>query len=163
MTDLLLLPPPKRSRSRRLRKKLRIGEFQMLGFEYELIWRSAPTIDMQDRFVDQLLEEIIEPRGLSLGGGLNCGFIAARRGSVTQDDRAAFDRWVRCWSDLLEIQIGPLRDAWYDEAPGASAIRSGAARTWKTTTTSGASAGRCGFGPGSRAWPSLIDFQGGSN
>ena len=38
MTDLLVLPPPKRSRSRRLRKKLHIGEFQVLGFDYELTW-----------------------------------------------------------------------------------------------------------------------------
>ena len=77
MTDLLVLPPPKRSRSRRLRKKLHIGEFQVLGFDYELTWRVAPSIDVQDQFIDQLLENLVAPRALSLGGGVNCGFVAA--------------------------------------------------------------------------------------
>lgn len=117
MDDALALPPPKRNRSRRLRKKLRIDEFKILGFEYELTWRTAPSVDTQDRFIDQLLEDIVEPRSLSLGGGLNCGFVSARRGSVTEDDRAAFAQWLRQWSDLVVIEVGALRDAWYDEAP----------------------------------------------
>ncbi|MDR7299669.1 uncharacterized protein YggL (DUF469 family) [Pelomonas aquatica] len=91
MLDLLVLPPPKRSRSRRLCKKLHIAEFQVLGFDYELTWRVAPSIDVLDRFIDQLLEDFIEPRALSLGGGVNCGFVAARRGSVTDEDRLAFE------------------------------------------------------------------------
>lgn len=119
MTDLIVLPPPKRTRSRRLRKKLRIGEFQTLGFDYELIWQAPPSIELQDRFIDQLLEQVIEPRALSLGGGLTCGFVAARRGSVTEADREAFDGWIRNWSDIAMSEIGHLRDAWYDEAPGA--------------------------------------------
>ena len=81
MTDLLVLRPPKRSRSRRLRKKLHIGEFQVLGFDYELTWRVAPSIDVQDRFIDQLLEDLVAPRALSLGGGVNCGFVAVFRDS----------------------------------------------------------------------------------
>lgn len=117
MSDLLVLRPPKRSRSRRLRKKLRIDEFQVLGFEYELTWREAPSIDVQDRFIDALLTHLIEPRALSLGGGVTCGFVAARRGSVTAEDRAAFDNWLRRWPDLEEIKVSPLRDAWYDVAP----------------------------------------------
>ena len=52
-----------------------------------------------------------------MGGGVNCGFVAARRGSVTDADRAAFESWLGRWPDLAEIKVGPLRDAWYDEAP----------------------------------------------
>lgn len=33
MTDLIVRPRPKRTRSQRLSKKLRIGEFQNLGFD----------------------------------------------------------------------------------------------------------------------------------
>jgi uncharacterized protein len=117
MTDLLVLPPPNRVRSRRLRKKLCIGEFQALGFEYELTWRVPPPLDMQDQFIDQLPEDIVEPRGLSLGDGVNCGFVAARCGSVTDADREAFDSCVRRWPDLVGVAVGPLRDAWYYEAP----------------------------------------------
>lgn len=117
MPDLPVLPPPKRSRSRRLRKKLHIGEFRMLGFDYELTWRVAPSIDVQERFIDQLLEDFIEPRALSLGGGVNCGFVAASHGSVTDEDRVAFESWLGRWPDLAEIKVGLLRDAWYDETP----------------------------------------------
>lgn len=117
MTDLLLLPPSKRSRSRRLRKKLRIGEFQALGFDYQLNWRVAPSIEVQDRFIDELLANVIEPRALSLGGGVSCGFVAARRGSATEADRIAIESWLRHWPEIAKIEIGQLRDAWYDQAP----------------------------------------------
>lgn len=116
MSALVVLPPPNRTRSRRLRKKLRIGEFQTLGFDYELTWRAQPSIELQDRFIDQLLEQVIEPRALSLGGGVNCGFVAAQRGGVTEADREAFDGWIRHWPDISKFEIGHLRDAWYDEA-----------------------------------------------
>ena len=114
MSDLLL-PPPKRTRSRRLRKKLHIGEFQTLGFEYDLIWSEMPSSEVQERFIDQLLEEVIEPRSLSLGGGTNCGFISARRGSATDEDRTAFETWLCQWPNVSLARVGELRDAWYDK------------------------------------------------
>lgn len=117
MSRLIVLPPAKRSRSRRLRKKLRIGEFQELGFEYELIWRTSPSLEVQDEFLDRLIEEVIEARDLCPGGGPTCGFVTARRGRVTEADRTAFDNWLRRWLDITQVEIGPLRDAWYDEAP----------------------------------------------
>ena len=58
-----------------LRKKLHIGEFQTLGFEYDLLWSELPSAEEQERFIDRLLEEFIGPRSLSVGGGINCGFI----------------------------------------------------------------------------------------
>lgn len=124
----LHFPPPKRPRSRRLRKKLRIGEFQTLGFEYDLSWSEVPSPELQERFIDQLLEEVIEPRSLSLGGGTTCGFISARRGSVTDEDRAVFEAWLRQWPNVCHARVGQLRDAWYDSPhqhqpgyPGGSA------------------------------------------
>lgn len=72
---------------------------------------------MQEQFIDHLLGDIVVPRALSLGGGVNCGFVAARRGSVTDADRADFDCRVRRWPDIVGVEVGPLRDAWYDEAP----------------------------------------------
>lgn len=110
-------PPAKRRRSRRLRKKLRVGEFQELGFDYELAWPrpSKPSIEEQDRFLDQLLEDLVEPRGLSMGGGVDCGFVSARKGSPTEEDRLAFDAWLRRRPGVQSVKVGPLRDAWYDE------------------------------------------------
>lgn len=108
-------PPPKRRRSRRLRKKLRVGEFQELGFDYELARPAKPSIEEQDRFLDQLLEDLVEPRGLSMGGGVACGLVSARKGSPTEEDRLAFDAWLRRWPSVQSVKVGPLRDAWYDE------------------------------------------------
>jgi hypothetical protein len=119
MADFIVLRPPKRTRSRRLRKKLHIGEFQTLGFEFELTLRAPSSIELQDRFMDQLLEQVDEPRALSQGGGVNCGFVAARRGSVTEADREAFNGWIRNWPDIAKSEVGHLRYAGYDEAPGA--------------------------------------------
>ena len=113
----LQLPPPKRARSRRLRKKLHIGEFQTLGFEYDLLWSELPSAEEQERFIDRLLEEFIGPRSLSVGGGINCGFISAHRGSATDEDRAVFESWLRQWPNVSSVQIGPLQDAWYDISP----------------------------------------------
>lgn len=107
--------PPKRRRSRRLRKKLRIEEFQELGFEYEVFWAAEPLVEEQERFLDQLLADLVEPSGLSLGGGVNCGFVLARKGSPTEEDRLAFDAWLRRWPGVQSVKVGPLRDAWYDE------------------------------------------------
>lgn len=106
--------PPKRARSSRLRKKLHIGEFQELGFEYTLTWLVAPSTDEQDQFIDLVLAEVIEPRGLCLGGGTSCGFVSVHRGSATEADRTAFESWLRRWPEITEIVIGPLRDAWYE-------------------------------------------------
>src|SRR3990167_10801621 len=98
----LQLPPPKRTRSRRLRKKLHIGEFQTLGFEYDLIWSEAPSVEVQERFIDQLLEEVIEPRSLALGGGVTCGFVFARRGSAPNEDPARLEGWVGPRATVLQ-------------------------------------------------------------
>lgn len=109
-----VLPPPRRRRSRRLRKKLRIAEFQELGFGYEIEWAVEQVGDASDRFINGILEEVLVPRGLCLGGGPNVGFITARRGSATQDDQAAFDAWARQWPGTVVVRVGPLQDAWYD-------------------------------------------------
>jgi len=100
----------RRTRSRRLRKKLHIGEFQELGFDYELTWRAPPSVEVQDQFIDRLIEDVVEALALCLGGGVTCGFVAARRGNVTAADRAAFESWIRRWPGLDRVQVGPLRE-----------------------------------------------------
>lgn len=52
MSDVFVLPPPKRNRSRRLRKKLRIGEFNTPGFDYELTWRTE-LLDKLGEMIEQ--------------------------------------------------------------------------------------------------------------
>lgn len=57
-----------KQRSRRLRKKLRLGEFQELGFSVDVTFRRLLTSDALDVFLDALLLEAIEPRRLMYGG-----------------------------------------------------------------------------------------------
>jgi len=90
MPDQLVLPPPKGSRSQRQRKKLCIGECHVLGFYLSRSRRAAPSIEVQVRFIGQLLVALIEARALSLGDWINLGFAAASSVSVTVADRSAF-------------------------------------------------------------------------
>lgn len=87
----------------------------MLGFDYEVTWPAIPSVEEQDRFIDQLLANIVAPRRLSLGGGVDGGFVSARKRSPSEEDRAAFETWLRRWPGVQAVEVGPLRDAWYDE------------------------------------------------
>jgi len=54
---------------------------------------------------------------LSLGAGVDGGFVSARKGSPSEEDRAAFEAWLRHWPGVQSVEVGQLRDAWYDEPP----------------------------------------------
>lgn len=113
--------PPKRRRSRRLRKKLlRIEEFTELGFGYEVAWSPKLSTEEQDRFIDQLIGELVQPRGLSLGGGLGSGFVMTRRWSASEEARLAFGAWFRRLPGAQAVEAGELRDAWYDDGRKAN-------------------------------------------
>ncbi len=103
-----------KKRSRRLLKKLRIGEFQELGFEIEVKLIGTHTPEEQESFVDGFLSEVIEPRSLGFSGWLKCGFVAHRgRGSATEDDRESVRQWLLSRPEVESVVIGPLIDAWY--------------------------------------------------
>jgi len=105
--------------NRRQRKKLRLGEFQELGFTLKLHF--APPLD--DASADQFWEAIlshIESLGLSagLGGRLPMaeleGFVsAAGRGSVTPDQQAQVLAWCRAQPQVESAQVGELADVWH--------------------------------------------------
>lgn len=107
-------PNVNKSRSRRLRKKLHIGEFQRLGFDYELTWPALPTPDEQEVFIEAFLEQVVEARGLCLGGGCTVGFLEGRRANPTEADRGAVQAWLAAWPGIERVEVGPLQDAWYD-------------------------------------------------
>lgn len=103
-----------RHRSSRLRKKLRVGEFQELGFEFEARLEEAITSEEENDFIDAFISEIVEPRALAFGGGLEGGFIAScRRGSVSEGVRAAVYAWLSARPEVNFVTIGPLIDAWF--------------------------------------------------
>ena len=82
-----------KQRSRRLRKKLHVGEFQEFGLAYKTAIKAGSN---EVLFVDALLDELIDPRGMEFGGWAAGGFVSkAGRGTVTEEDRQALIDWLK--------------------------------------------------------------------
>lgn len=103
-------------RSRRLRKKMHIDEFQELGFSVN--WRFPEgTADTEiDAAVDALINEVIEPHGLAFDGsgylqweGLIC---LQRTGQCTDEHRELVRNWLitRQYDDVV---VTELFDVWW--------------------------------------------------
>jgi len=108
------MTPPNKRRSRRLRKKLHVGEFKELGFEFEAELKFELSPDAYDILLDSFLVEIIEPRSLATCGGISGGFIAYfGRGSASEEDRKAVESWLLARPEYKAVSIGPLIDSWY--------------------------------------------------
>lgn len=105
-----------RQQSRRLRKKLRLGEFQQLGFEVSITLKHNLGIDDLDRFLDEFILDAIEKNDLAFGGGTGCGFITTwKRGSVSETHRAIIENWLSQRQEVVSVTLGPLVDAWHPE------------------------------------------------
>ncbi|MFH1177263.1 MAG: 50S ribosome-binding protein YggL [Acidobacteriota bacterium] len=103
---------------RRLRKKMRLREFQEFGFEvtYRLVQElsSEQQLDLLFEFV----EEAIEANGLMAagGGGNPASFFvvsAEDRKSAAEPGRQAVEHWLTAKPQITEFSVGPLRDAWH--------------------------------------------------
>lgn len=106
--------PGNKNRSRRLQKKLHIGEFKELGFEFEGSFRAPLSPEEEDSLVDLFLSEVIEPNFLAFAGWVNGGYVACYgRGSVTEEQRLLIHSWLTNRPEYLTVQVGPLCDAWY--------------------------------------------------
>ncbi|MDO9005963.1 MAG: YggL family protein [Aquabacterium sp.] len=100
-----------KTRSRRLRKKLHVGEFQQLGFLFEA--ELAPDAD-DEALVDSFLTQAIGPRNLSFGGWATGGAIdKLGRQSVTEDDRSAVLTWLAARPEVTTLSASGLVDMWY--------------------------------------------------
>jgi uncharacterized protein len=103
---------------KRLRKKLRVGEFKEMGFYVR--FRLAENLSEEDlnAFLDQFLDEVIMPRDLYFGGGGHLewqGFVGLiLRGSATEEHRNQVATWLGGHPQVLEHELSDLRDAWYD-------------------------------------------------
>ena len=102
-------------RSRRLQKKLRVGEFQELGFEVKAAIKKSCTD------IEQLLNDwvdFVEAQGWYFGGGTNAnsfaGFLSADgRGSLGEADRESAQNWLAEHPHFIEVEVGALRDCWH--------------------------------------------------
>jgi uncharacterized protein YggL (DUF469 family) len=102
---------------KRLRKKLRLGEFQEFGFEVFFRLADNTPDHIFESVIDAFISHAIEANGLVCGGGgKNSGwnvFVTLdQRGSATDEHRQAVQRWLEKRAEVKDIGIGPLVDAW---------------------------------------------------
>ena len=106
---------------KRLRKKFWLAEFLQFGFEVSFILSGPHTEAETDRFLDGFIMDVIEPRGLLCGGGggKTWGFFVHpnSRQSASEDDREYLMRSLRGYTDVIDIEVDPLVDAWYPPDP----------------------------------------------
>ncbi|BCG14522.1 MULTISPECIES: YggL family protein [Vibrio] len=104
------------NKSRRIRKKLFLGEFAILGFEISCE-TDINDFDRYDAFVDDFIDYIDE-LGLCFGGGgleLFEGFLCStnRYGSATKEQKAQVIKWLEARPEVKSAQAGELVDANY--------------------------------------------------
>ncbi|MDN3696225.1 MULTISPECIES: YggL family protein [Vibrio] len=104
------------NKNRRIRKKLYLGEFAILGFDVSCK-TSITDFDSYDKFVDEFIDYI---DGINLcfgGGGLELfeGFLCSteRYKSVTEEEQAQVIAWLEAREEVKEAVAGPLVDANY--------------------------------------------------
>ncbi len=104
-------------RSRRLRKKMHIDEFQELGFSVAFRFPEGNTGEQIDQTVDDFINEVIEPNKLAFDGS---GYLAweglicrQEIGKCTEDDQAAVRKWLE-EHQLEEVRTSELFDVWWD-------------------------------------------------
>jgi len=106
-----------KKRSRRLRKKLHVGEFQVFGFAITF------TINRQLKNFDDALDgwiDYVESQSWCFGGGGSVldneieGYLCRYdRGSLTESDRDLVAYWLAEQSWVTAHYLAPLSDVWY--------------------------------------------------
>jgi uncharacterized protein YggL (DUF469 family) len=107
-----------KNRSRRLRKKLRVDEFQELGFDVAWKFKEGITMEEMDTFIDKFFDEVIEPNALGFGGegdvlwhGLVC---TQNIGKCTEENRKAVEQWLTD-NGAMSVSVSALYDVWWAE------------------------------------------------
>ena len=71
-----------------------------------------------ESFLDQFIDDAIQGNGLGYVGGDDYGFICLdKRGSISEEQRASVEAWLKSRSELAEFTLSPLMDVWYPENP----------------------------------------------
>ncbi|KAB7654255.1 YggL family protein [Plesiomonas shigelloides] len=107
-----------KNRSRRLRKKLHVGEFAVFGFEF-----SCELNAFDEEKVDTLVDDFIsfiEPRKLMMGGGVSEftfeAFVCGDGSPCSELDRIAVGEWLENHSLCKKVVLGHLVNAYYPES-----------------------------------------------
>jgi len=107
-----------KNRSRRIRKKLRVDEFQELGFDIAWQFKDDITGDEIDAFINRFFDEVIDPNELGFGGegdtlwhGLIC---TQKLGKCTDEHRAQVEKWLND-NGVSAVSVSALYDVWWAE------------------------------------------------
>ena len=84
-----------KNRSRRLRKKMHIDEFQELGFSVAWRFPEGTSEEQIDQTVNDLIEEVIEI------------------GKCTEEHQAIVRKWLEA-RKLEDVRTSELFDVWWD-------------------------------------------------
>lgn len=103
-------------RKRRLRKKLKLGEFRECGFNVEISVSASASITL-DASLDEWIG-FVESNRWAFGGGVSDkkieGFVASQFNmSLTQDNRVLLAEWLSQADWVESFCIGELSDAWH--------------------------------------------------
>ena len=113
----MIEPDSRKNRSRRLRKKLRVGEFQEFGFEVALELVAGLDDEGGEAFVDRFLAEVIEPNGMCYGGWDRGGYVASYgRGGLSEAHRQHVIPRLEAVPEVKAFVVHPLSDSWHGPA-----------------------------------------------
>ncbi|MFT5878983.1 MAG: hypothetical protein ACI86X_000055 [Moritella sp.] len=106
------------NRNRRLRKKLRVDEFQELGFDLSWDFAEGTTEGEIDAILDGLIAEVIDPNKLAFAADGNLqwdGMVCTETlGKCTESQREQVKTWLEA-KGVLNLVVSPLFDLWYGD------------------------------------------------
>ena len=98
---------------KRLRKKLRLQEFQEMGFLADFKLNIPFTHEAEGVLWDKLFE-FVDAQGFSIGGSMNSFYVTRpKRDTATEADREAFAAWLHQQPEVSGVKVWPLDDAWH--------------------------------------------------
>lgn len=107
------------ARSRRLRKKLRVDEFQELAFDVSWLFNEEVTEQQIDSMVDEFIQTVIEPNALGFHAGGHKdweGIVATQQiGKCTEEQRAQVQAFWEA-KPVTKLVVSELYDLWWDSA-----------------------------------------------
>ncbi len=100
--------------NKRLRKKLRVGEFDipLLPIAFEM--KPFDTIEARNGFLDRFITEAIEAHDIQFGGGgtdlIWSGFAepTGRSLTITDEQAEAVRFWIAAQSEIARSAVGPI-------------------------------------------------------
>lgn len=103
-------------RSRRLRKKMRLDEFQEIGFMVSWEFPEGTEVEKVDATIDSLINEVFEAQDLSFEGGGYLqwdGLVCLQKiGKCTEEHRAIVTKWLES-KGMTNVKTSELMDINY--------------------------------------------------